>query len=361
MMQQNKPDIIECCGTPYEIGRQYGEAAKQNIFKSVNFMFVSLENGFFKAPKDRVLNVADKYLENVREFDPGAVEWVRGIADGSGISFQESFALKSYLEIAMHYPQLSGMCTSFALTGPAAKDGLTMIGQNIDWHPDTPIDLLHIKHADGLEQLALCFLGNCTYYLNSAGIGNCSNLTISPMGPITNHIPLTIYLWKAMRQHTIDEVLNILGRAARGLGYYHLADRYGTITGIESVYDDYTILKPENHILVHANHYETEKYKTADLAYTYIQDSFGRSDRLRELISESFGNLTPKRMMGFLSDHQNFPDSVCNHIDNTKPPEMASMSKASFIMIPGELKMYIAFGPPCENQYFEYSLPNRFI
>ena len=67
-----------------------------------------------------------------------------------------------------------------------------MIGQNIDWHPDAPIDLLHIKHRDGLEQLAICFLGNCTYYLNSAGIGNCSNLTISPMGPITMHIPLDV-------------------------------------------------------------------------------------------------------------------------------------------------------------------------
>lgn len=356
MMQPDKPDTIECCGTPYEIGRQYGEAAKKNIFKSLNFMFASLENGLFKAPGDGVLKAADKYLENVRAFDPGAIEWVEGIADGSGISFEESFALKSYLEIAMNYPQLSGMCTSFALTGPATENGLTMIGQNIDWHPDAPIDLLHIKHTDGLEQFALCFLGNGTYYLNSAGIGNCANLTISPMGPITKHIPLTVYLWKAMRQKTIGEAVNILGKSARGIGYYHLADKYGSITGIESVYDDYTILQPENNILVHANHYETEKYKKIDLAYTYIQDSFGRAGRLRELISDSFGNITPEMMMGFLSDHRDYPDSVCHHIDPAKPPEMASMSKASFIMVPGELKMYIAFGPPCENQYFEYSL-----
>lgn len=137
-----------------------------------------------------------------------------------------------------------------------------------------------------------------------------------------------------------------------------LADKHGNMTGIESIYDDYTVLQPVNSTLVHANHYETEKYKKKDLAYTYIQDSFGRADRLRELISSSFGKITLKQMMEFLSDHQNYPNSVCTHVDNTKPPEMAAMSKASFVMVPEDLKIYIALGPPCENQYWQYSLAN---
>jgi isopenicillin-N N-acyltransferase-like protein len=87
----------------------------------------------------------------------------------------------------------------------------------------------------------------------------------------------------------------------------------------------------------------------------------GRADRLRELISGSFDNIIPKQMINFLSDHQNYPNSVCNHVDNTKPPEMAAMSKASFIMVPEELKIYIGFGPPCENQHWEYSLANQYI
>lgn len=355
-MQSCRPNIIECNGTSYEMGRQYGEVAKKNIFTSVTFMFESLERGFFKARRNGVLKAANKYLENVRAFDPDAIEWVQGIADGSGISFDESFALKSYLEISMNYQQIAGMCTSFALTGPATRNGLTILGQNIDWHPDTPIDLLHMTHSNGLEQLSLCFMGNCTYYLNSAGIGNCANLTISPMGPITNHIPLSIYLWKAMRQPTFDRAMEILGKTSRGIGYYHLADRHGNMAGIESVYDDYTVLKPENHTLFHANHYETDKYKERDLAGTYIPDSFGRADRLRQIVSDSFGNITVNQIMGFLSDHHNYPNSICSHVDDTKPPEMASESKASFIMIPEELKMYIAFGQPCENRFFEYSL-----
>lgn len=355
-MQTIKPEIIECYGTPYEVGRQYGEAAKQNILKSVNFMFVSLENGFFKATRDGVLNTANNYHQNVRAFDLDAIEWIQGIADGSGISFEESFALKSYLEIAINYPQISGMCTSFALTGAATENGLTILGQNIDWHPDTPIDLLRIKYADGLEQFSLCLLGNSYYYLNSKGYGCSANLTISPMGPITYHIPLAIYLWKAMRQDTPEGAMDILKKAARGVGYYHLADKNGNMIGIESVYDDYTVLYPENHSLVHANHYETKEFKKNDLAYTYIQDSFGRADRLKELVVDSYGSITVKQIMSFLTDHQNHPHSICNHVDKTKPPEMASESRASIIMVPEKLLIYVAFGPPCENQYWEYSL-----
>lgn len=358
-MQQKKPEIIECHGTPYEIGRQYGQAAKKNILKSVNFMFDSLEKGLFKAPKDGVLNTAKNYLENVRRFDPDAIDWVQGIADGSGISFEDSFALKCYIEFAVSYPQISGMCTSFALTGSATEKGLTILGQNVDWHPEAPIDLLHIRYPNGLEQFSVCLLGNSYYYLNTAGIGCSANLTISPMGPITTHIPLAIYLWKAMQQETVGGAMDILKKTARGVGYYHLADKNGNMAGIESVYDDYTILIPENDALVHANHYETEKYKKVDLAYTYIRDSFGRADRLRELISDSFGSITVDKIMRFMSDHQNHPNSICSHVDSTKPPEMASESRASIIMVPEELKLYVAYSHPCENHYWEYSLTAR--
>ncbi len=355
-MNSKQPDVIECHGTPYEIGKQYGEAARDNIIRSKELMFSSLKNGFFKVSEDKVLQVSKKYFENVLAFDPEAVKWVEGIADGSGISFEESFALKCSIEIGVSYPHLTGMCTSFALSGQMTKNGTTILGQNIDWHPSAPIDLLHIHHTDGLKQLCVCLAGNSLYYLNSAGLGNCANLTLAPMGSVTTHIPLAFYLWKSMRQQSIEQAMGILRVCARGIGYYHLADKNGNMAGIESIYDDFTEIEPTNNMLIHANHYVTEKYKKSDLAYIFIKDSFGRARRLETLISGASGKITPQLMMIFLSDHQNHPNSICNHIDENKPPEMASMSKGSFILVPDELKMYVSFGPPCENEYMEYSL-----
>jgi len=310
----------------------------------------------FQVDRDGVLACGKKYLANVTAFDPPGIDRVRGMADGAEIGFDEAFAVYCYTELATNYPYLAGMCTSFAATGSATKNGITIIGQNIDWHPDTPLDLLRIRHSNGIEQLAITFFGTPCYSLTSAGIGNCANLTLAPMGPVTNHIPLGFYLYKAMRQKSFAEAFDVLRKSARGVGYYHLADAGGNLLGIESIYDGYTVLEPEQGMLVHANHYETHDYTENDGAHTYITDSFQRAPRLRHLMRQHHGSLTPEIMMTLLADHEGYPNSICRHVDDSKPQEYASMSKASFIMLPAKQKMYICAGQPCENKYEEYAL-----
>lgn len=356
MEQQNGFKMIECGGTAYEIGLQYGREAKQNIQKALSLLIAGLRMSPFRADREKVLACGKKYLANVKAFDSSGIDRVRGMADGAEISFDEAFAIHCYMELAINYPYLAGMCTSFAATGPATKDGITMLGQNIDWHPDTPLDLLRIRHTDGLEQMAITFFGTPCCILTTKGIGNCANLTLAPMGPVTNHIPFSFYLFKAMRQKSFEDAFEVLENSARGLQYYHLADARGNLLGIESIYDGYSVLEAKQGMLVHANHYETEEYAKNDGAHTFITDSFLRAPRLRLLIEQHYGSLTPEIMMALLADHEGYPNSICRHVDGSKPQEFASMSKASFIMIPAERKMYICAGPPCENKYEEYTL-----
>ncbi len=356
MKRQNRLQVIECGGTPYEIGRQYGEAAKENVIKSAEIFFSSLENGFYKAAKDRVIYASQRYLNNVRIFDADSIERVKGMAEGAGLSFDEVFAIQCWSDILVNYPGLTGMCTSFAVAGAATRDGITIIGQNVDWHPEAPVDLVRINHPSGIKQLCLYLSGYGSFYLNSEGIGNCANLTLCPMGQVVNHVPFVFYMDMAMRQKTVSEAMDVLSEYARGIGYYHVADGMGNMSGIESIYDDYTIIRPVKEVLVHANHYETEKYQAVDVAKIYIPDSFSRADRLRELINNIYGSITPELMMATLSDHAGHPDSLCHHVDVTKPPELTSLSVASFIMIPAERVMYVSYGPPCENEYVEYIL-----
>jgi isopenicillin-N N-acyltransferase-like protein len=350
--------VIECSGTAYEIGFQYGEASKNNMRRGMDILVSALEKSPVKSHVDRnaILESAKKYLPNARVFDPDGIERIRGTADGAGVSFDEVFAVNCYIELFINYPNLAGMCTSFAVTGPATKNGLTILGQNIDWHPDATLDLMHIRHADGLEQLSITFFGSPCYNLNSAGIGNSTNLTVCPMGPVTTHIPASFYLYAAMRKHTFHEAFDIFRRTARGIGYYHLADTDGNMAGIESVYDGYTVLEPDRGILVHANHYETSRYAEHDIAPQFMQDSFQRAPRLRKLIHEHYGILTPEIMMTLLADHDGYPNSICRHLDASMPGEFACISAASVIMVPAERKMYLSTGQPCTKKYLEYSL-----
>lgn len=356
-METSKLRVLECSGTPYEIGRQYGENRATSIRKASELFFGALLNSPFEASKDEVKAKARKtYLSSTRSFDPGSLNMVEGLAEGAGVDFDEAFALQCSIEVSLNYQHLMAMCTSFAVTGKATQDGTTILGQNIDWHPDAPVDLLRIRHEDGLERFSLCLSGNAYYHLTSAGMGNCANLTLGPLREPVSQVPLSFYLSKAMRQETIEGTLSVLRSTARGFGYYHVADAQGDMFGIESVPDDHSVIRPQEDMLVHANHYETENYKEGDWAHLVLPCTYTRGLRLRELIAEHYGYLTPRLMMEFLADHEDHPNSICRHVDEAKPEELASESRASVVMIPAERTMYVSHGPPCQNTFVKYVL-----
>ncbi len=354
MTNRNIQPVIECSGSDYDIGRQYGEQARDNLRKALALMYKSMKLMPYQAERNAVEGASRKYLDNVRTFDPGALDRVKGMSEGAGIPFEDIFALQCFSELFVNYPGLAGMCTSFAVTGPATKKGITILGQNIDWHPDSAVDIARIKRTDGVRMLGIFLNGYGGVYLTSDGMGNSANMTLCPPAAVRDHIPFAFYLYAAMREKSAGDAMGILRRTARGVGYVHVADGMGSISGIESVYDDYAILEPVRGVLIHANHYETDKYKKIDGAYTYIPDSFKRADRLRALIDGAYGSVTPEMMMSFLSDHEGYPKSVCTHVDPGTPPVFASLSVASVVMVPGEGKMFISSGSPCENGYSEY-------
>ena len=352
MKQLKEFQVVECRGTPYEIGQQYGEACRENIKKSLEMNLYGL-SAWYKAPKQNVITNAMRFLPNVQDFDPYLIEMLKGQAQGSGLSFEEVFSLRCMSELVIYYNQITSLCTSFAATGKATKEGKTILGQTIDWAPDTPLNLLKIHHADGLVQFALTIGSFAEYTLNSTGFGICANATFGM--DYSFNIPLGCYLPKAMRQRTAGEAMEVLKGVARGLGYYHLANDKGEIIGIESVHNDFEIIKPERDMLVHSNHYLTERFKERDMVNMVVPDSPFRVKRIQQLMNEHYGELTPQLVMEILSDHENYPHSICSHVDLSSAP-MLSETLTAFIMIPGEQKMYIAYGNPCSFEFVEYKL-----
>lgn len=349
MKEAKEFKVVECKGTPFEIGCQYGEACRDNIKKSLEINLHGLSLAY-KASKEDIVGNAMKYLSKVQEFDPDLIEMLKGQAAGTGLSFEEVFTLRCMMELMIYYNQVISLCTSFAATGKATKDGKTILGQTIDWAPETTLDLLKIHHDNGLVQFALTIGGFVEYTLSSAGFGMCANATFGM--DYSFNVPLGCYLPKVMRQQTIGSALEILKGVARGLGYYHLGSAEGEIVGIETVHDDFEVIRPEQDILIHTNHYITERFKQRDMANVVVPDSFTRLKKLRDLMDENRGDLTPQIMMDIFSDHENHPHSICSHVDLSRAP-MLSATIASFIMVPEDKKMYIAYGNPCSVEYVE--------
>ena len=332
--------VIECRGTPFKIGKQYGEGCRDSILKSIEINFGILTSGY-KISQDQIIDSAKKYLPLVKNFDPELIEMIKGQAEGAGISFDQAFALRCTLEVGPYYPKISGLCTSFAVRGKATRESKTILGQNIDWYPGFPIDLLKVTHEDGLTQLTISLGGFAEYTLSSTGLGICANSTITPVENFQLNIPVACYLPKAMRQKTIGDALSVLCQAARGVGYYHLASAEGDIVGIESVFDDFNIIYPERDILVHSNHYVTDRFKKGDLAYMGIADSYLRLDRIKRLMEMEYGDLTVEKLMAILADHNDYPISICRHYDPETTRLFNAETLVSYIMLQRTNGVYI--------------------
>lgn len=349
MKQFKEFKLVECRGTPYEIGLQWGEGCKDSILKISENSF----NGmmfFYKASKDDVIARAMKLFPLVQEFDPYLVEIMKGQADATGLGFEEIFTQKCMNELTFHYNNMTGLCTSFAAAGKATEGGKTLLGQNIDWMPEAPIDLLKIYHDDGPVQFILSFANSSEFTFSSAGFGMCANATIGKDYSV--NIPLACYLPRVMRQKNIKDAMKLLKQTARGLGYYHLADANGQMWGIESIHNDYEIIQPENDLLLHSNHYLTERFQKGDTAPELQPDSYHRLDTIKELFNQHYGHFNLEIAMRILANHSHHPNSICRHIDPNVP--IASATLASYIAIPEEGVIYIACGNPCQYEYVRY-------
>jgi isopenicillin-N N-acyltransferase-like protein len=81
-----------------------------------------------------------------------------------------------------------------------------------------------------------------------------------------------------------------------------------------------------------------------------------RYNRAARLMHSQRGKLSLKSFMAILSDHVNFPQSICNHTDETDPPLERQQTIASLLMDLTARTLYVAWGPPCQAEYYSYKL-----
>jgi isopenicillin-N N-acyltransferase-like protein len=344
-------EIIECGGTAFDIGKQYGTACRNSCITSINSMFeeYTVSN---KTSKEEIITTLRKYIPLVESLDPHLLEMLKGQAEGVGVALEEIFLLRCNFELSFYYQRMKTFCTSFAVTNKATKDGKTIIGQNFDATCGRTMDLVKVTHTDGLKQLSLIFWGACELTLNSAGLGMVLNVVVSPVEEQLLNLPACCVIPKAMRQKRIGDALGIFCTAGRSMMYYCLASKEGDIIGIETNPVDYNVIQPDKDVLAHANHYNTDRLKKGELVYMGAPSSYIRESQIRRLIEKQYGNITLERMMEIMSNHNHYPKGICNHALEGSTAE----TLASVIMVPEDNAMYVTFGHPCEYEYEEYKL-----
>lgn len=353
--------VVDASGTHHRIGFAIGREVSHHIERMIANYKRLLENTpEIKLTWTRAIVQARKYLPFVVEYFPQYVDELRGIAEGSGADFEDLLVCNCLEELTSD--MLFERCTVVAF-GPAhTADGHTLLGHNEDWMADDQ-DTQYIVRArpEGeLPFIALTYGGLLPNIgLNEAGIAQCIN-SVYP-SDVRLGIP-RVFLGRAvLAAPRIGRALYRTAHPRRAAGYNHvLADENGELYNVEatSAYFD-PLYGGDAGYLTHANHYTSPRLRELEEQPHLLTASHVRDNRARRLAKDlvARGGVTIEDVQSILSDHVNYPASICSHAKDL-PIFEQSTTIGSLIFDLNARTMWYCYGNPCEGEYAPLTLNN---
>ncbi len=356
----NSIPILEISGNPYEQGLAHGRLAKAEIDHNLQVYFWRFERES-KLSRVEVLRRADLYLKNIEKAAPPYAEGMKGTAEGAKRELLEIVALNArfeliYSEASSHgkLPETDG-CTTFALLPEKTTTGHLILGENWDWIPT--VKALVLKIMEPNKPSVLCFteagiLGG-KIGLNSAGLGlviNGLNCNKDDWSNIQK--PFHVRCWEILRSKTFDDAINAVTSTPRACSANFVIGQVDRkVVNIEAAPAKHLALEPKNDYVAHTNHFlEPELLDIIVPEVSKRPSTRNRYARVTKLLRES-GKLDVAGAKRILTDHDDYPYSLCRHPDETFPPEERYQSVVSVVMDLHNKEMFIAPGPPCQHPY----------
>ena len=182
--------------------------------------------------------------------------------------------------------------------------------------------------------------------LNAHGIGVCLNAL--SVGHGTIGVPLHIMYRKILGQDTISNALDQIAKPQRaGSGCFVLGSASGFLMSVEFTPENFDVLMPISEPLCHTNHYLSPILRGADTFKRDLTDTFVRLNRLQRLCRAFNSRYTVEKVFEYLSDHANFPDSVCSHEDLADPEGKRLCTVYAMAMDLNEKSLWITSDNPC--------------
>jgi isopenicillin-N N-acyltransferase-like protein len=357
----HKFPLLKVSGSRYNIGLQVGEALRDKIPRVIGQIFdyeLALCKKWTKGESlpaipdftpDDVLKRTRDFIPLFERYCPLMLEELRGIAAGAGLSFEEALLLQIRGEVVY---AIAGGCTSFVFSRDVTKEQEIIIGQNWDY----PIDLdllliLHLTPEDSPAQLMMTFAGLTSYMgINAAGIGNFANAL--PWGWCQIGIPHYPFKWRIFQQANLAGIRRVCDETKTVQpGNYVFCDGSGEIADVELTPEGAVWLDNVEGFFVHTNHFLGEPFRSRPDLPPLTEDSISRYQRMYGFVKKSYGQVDVSLMQKFLSDHDNYPVSLCRHEEYP-----ALCTSASLIAEPEHGVLHACAGNPCKGEYVTYCL-----
>ena len=355
-----------------ERGRQYGEAARPQIARSLEFYAEVFERSTglrWRSLTERT----ESWVGPIRDYSPAALDEVRGIAEGAGRGFHEILALngRGELTVGIQVPLTTSNgsiangatadgCTSFAMLPEANGAGRVWAGQNWDWRDEIAdtVVMLRVEQPGKPTIIAQVEAGQIGRHgANSAGLAlNANGLG----GDFTNPlgVPGTFIRRRILESWDMYDALEAAFDVRQALSSnLLLTHRDGFAIDLETTPGRHAWMYPENGLLVHGNHFEAFVPSQIEGSYQpFSVDSLFRVPRIREglqrcLIQGSSPGSVRELVKSAMSDHFGYPNSLCTHADARKHRLDRDSTIVSSLVDLTSGQYYAIAGLPCRGDY----------
>jgi isopenicillin-N N-acyltransferase-like protein len=357
MDTHTKLKIIHVQGTHHAIGQQIGDTCREEI----NRMLAIYRNMFDTAYDeiqltwDEAILQGRKYYPFAEEFMPQYVAELEGMAETSGVDFEDLMVLNSMEAITSDALHLG--CTSVAISAERTADHHVLVGHNEDWLPEDEENtyLIHASPDDEPAFLAITYGGLLPNIgFNQHGIAQCCD-SVYP-DDVRVGVPRVFVSRAVLAAPRIAEAIRRVLLKKRAAGYNHLlVDPNGELYNIEVSARKFATIYGMDGYLAHTNNYLTNRMKQVE---DHTEDLIGsrvRANRALRLLRGSNAHST-ESLKTILSDHVNHPNSICSHVEPEDNPLDRQKTIASLIMDLTALEMHVCWGNPCQGDYHTYQL-----
>jgi isopenicillin-N N-acyltransferase like protein len=359
-MDRSIPIVISK-GDPFTRGQHLGNREAGRV-RQASMAYMALFKQLSSMSRDDVFSEVERFLPTINAYAPHLLEEMRGIAKGSACDLHEIVAINMRTEL-MYGLKQPLECTAVGVTPTASADKHIRLAQNWDWHPSLTgaIVLWVIQRDDGPDVITLTEAGMVGKIgINAAGLAMCVNLLKSDTDYKGPAVPMHIILRNVLENaHSVAEAISLIKGAERCTSCHHLvADRSGSLAGIEATPAGKHVLYPDQGVITHTNHCVDTALFAQDKGARENSETVARGERAHTLAEER--PIDENYLRSILSDHATSPDSICLHNLPELPFEMQGESIASIIFDLTASTLDLANGPPCQHNYRRLDLADYF-
>ncbi len=352
-IETNRYREITVSGSPREMGRQIGEAARDEVR---GFCEVALErvNQTLPISRERAMEFATGSIPFVEAYRPDLLDELQGTAEAANVTLEDLMLLQ--VRNQLHVDADAG-CTSLSIAADASADGHAIVAQN--WDNDPVLDeftvMLTRRPIDRPAFLTATQAGLISYLgFSETGIGACVNTLPAPARDLG--VPHYFTLREVYEATSLDDAIHAIRRAHRAIpANIMLATPQGP-ADLEVTLDDVNVLRAEERgYITHTNHCVHPDLLCNNDQFPELIESHPRIGRLEALLGECSASFTLDHVQRALSDHDNYPRSICRHT-NDHPKYGFWTTVFSLVIQPTAKRMYVTRGTPCDHPFELYLL-----